>query len=217
MNDDILKYTSQLELEPNNYRLYVLRGNAKAISNDFQGAIADYNRAIAITPDYYRAYFNRGVAKFDNQDVRGAIADYQLAIGLNEAYFRPYSNLATAYMELKDPIKAYETLTKLVQLINTQKLSAEDIANRGISLDRLYVQRGLVCKAAHNFTESIEDFTRAIDLNSEAETYYLRGDSYLSLGNIILGSMDLERAHDLDPANPRYLVRPRSGQSILSR
>ena len=57
-------------------------GIAKRKSKDYQGAIADYNKAIAINPQYAVAFNNRGNAKVDLKDYQGACADYKRAISL---------------------------------------------------------------------------------------------------------------------------------------
>src|SRR5437016_5567595 len=69
---------------------YVNRGTAQYAKGDFDGAIADYDKAIALDRNYVVAYINRGNARDDKGDHDGAIADYDKAIALNP-------NEATAY------------------------------------------------------------------------------------------------------------------------
>ena len=54
---------------------YYNRGLSKGNSEDYQGAIADYNQAIKLQPDDATAYNNRGLAKSESGDIKGAIAD----------------------------------------------------------------------------------------------------------------------------------------------
>ena len=51
-------------------------------SKDYQGAIADYDKAIDVNPKYSRSYNNRGNAKYDLNNKRGACSDYKKAVSL---------------------------------------------------------------------------------------------------------------------------------------
>ena len=66
-------------------------GVEKHEKGDYQGAIADYNKAIEINPQYVNAYYNRGVAKYRSKDYQGAIADYTKVIEINPQFASAYS------------------------------------------------------------------------------------------------------------------------------
>src|SRR5277367_213241 len=55
-------------------------GTHKNESKDYQGAVADLNRAISIDPNYGKAYGNRGSARFNVGDYNGAIHDLDVAL-----------------------------------------------------------------------------------------------------------------------------------------
>src|SRR5512141_1029322 len=55
-------------------------GNIKKKSNDFKGAIEDYNKAIAIHPKYSQAYNNRGSAEGSLSDFKKALSDFNMAV-----------------------------------------------------------------------------------------------------------------------------------------
>ena len=61
---------------------YVDRGNAKSDLKDYQGAIADYNKAIEIDPQYAGAYANRGLVKNKIGDENGFCTDAKKAASL---------------------------------------------------------------------------------------------------------------------------------------
>ena len=56
---------------------------AKAEKGDYDGAIADYDRAIATAPDAVEAYVNRAISRDNEGDYEGAIADWTRALELN--------------------------------------------------------------------------------------------------------------------------------------
>ena len=63
---------------------YFNSGIAKNDLKDYEGAIADYNKAIELDPDDTVAYLNRGFAKENLGDLNGACADWRKAASLND-------------------------------------------------------------------------------------------------------------------------------------
>ncbi len=55
-------------------------GTHKNDSKDYQGAVADLNRAISIDPKFGKAYANRASARFNTGDYQGAIQDLDVAL-----------------------------------------------------------------------------------------------------------------------------------------
>ena len=74
----------------------------KVDKGDYQGAIADCNKAIELDPKYTKAYGNRGIAKYELGDNQGAIADYNKAIELDPKNAKAYHNRGWAKGELGD-------------------------------------------------------------------------------------------------------------------
>ena len=75
---------------PDDATSYLDHGNAKNARGNFDGAIADYDKALALNPSYAEAYWNRGQARFSKDDFNGALADLDQALALKP-------NLAGAY------------------------------------------------------------------------------------------------------------------------
>ncbi len=72
-------------------KAYVDQGVEKGKRGDFQGAIADFNKAIEIDPKYLRAYCNLGLAKARGLgDFEGAISHYDKCIEIDPESARAY-------------------------------------------------------------------------------------------------------------------------------
>ncbi|PSB59271.1 serine/threonine-protein kinase [Chamaesiphon polymorphus] len=81
---------------------YITSGLKKFDKRDFQGALADYNRAIKIDRKHEIAYFNRGNTKDYLGNTKGALADYNKAIALAPKFADAYANRAFVKYKLGD-------------------------------------------------------------------------------------------------------------------
>ena len=63
---------------------YYNRGIQKALCEEFDAAIIDYNEAIRIEPDYAEAHANLGMAKAGLERIDEARSDFQTALELAE-------------------------------------------------------------------------------------------------------------------------------------
>ena len=132
---------------------YFHRGVAENANGDFDGAIADYNRAIELDPRYAAAYSNRGNAKQANGDLDGAIADCSRAIELDpkDPMAHKYRGVAKkAKGDLEGAIADY---------------------NRAIELDpkysAAYFHRGIAKQAKGDLKGAIGDINDAIERNDQ--------------------------------------------------
>jgi tetratricopeptide (TPR) repeat protein len=110
-------------------RTYVESGKAKLDRKDYQGAIADYNRAISLDPNYANAYINRGLAKNLMGASHSAIEDYKHALKIDPDNADAYNNLGNVLIGTNDS----EAIGYLNRAIKIKPNNANAYANRGMA------------------------------------------------------------------------------------
>lgn len=81
-------FSRAIELDPNNpnnAETYNYRGTSYFWLEDYQKALADYDRAIQLNPNLAIAYYNRGYVRLELKDKRGAMKDFEKGASLSKA------------------------------------------------------------------------------------------------------------------------------------
>lgn len=96
--------------------LYNNRGFMKAASNDYFGALSDFNKAIELDNDDNAkslAYFNRGNLKVKSLEYDDAVKDYTNAININDKFAEAFKARALAKQKSAElDLKKFEELSK---------------------------------------------------------------------------------------------------------
>jgi tetratricopeptide (TPR) repeat protein len=109
---------------------YNKSGNQKYDRGNYQGALADYNKAISLDPKSAKSYNNRGTLKHEKlNDVQGALADYNKAISLNPKFANAYNNRGLLKYQLNN---AQEALADYDRAISLNPKFALAYYNRGL-------------------------------------------------------------------------------------
>ena len=202
-DDAIQLYTEAIDLKPDNAEAYNWRGNirnAVAMQKIFveknssvgekirSQAIDDLNRAIQLKPDYSEAYGNRGFVYYMAENYPASIKDFDRAIELDPTNAQNYI-YRSQYRRFvaKDNGLALADLNKAVELNPT----AHAYMNRAS-----FYQHDL-----KNFEAAIEDYTRAIELDTRENWlgyyHYSRGECYQELQRYDAAISDYTKAIEL--------------------
>ena len=169
-----------------NAATWVLQGISKGEQSDFDGAIADFDRAIEMDPDYALAYLNRGNAKSFKGDQEAAIIDFDRAIDLDPGNSEAYYNRGIARRMRGDHDGAIADYDRTIEL-DPNHVSA-------------YNNRGTAKGANGDYVGAIADFDRAIELDpNNASAYSNRGMAKSHMDDHDGTIADYNRAIELDP------------------
>jgi tetratricopeptide (TPR) repeat protein len=196
-------------------------GIQKLKKKDYQGAIAEFNKALEADTNNIEAYYSRGAAFFILKDYEAAIADFNQFLHLNPnnhfAYFyRGYIRAEKG--DYQGAIADYNQAIQIYPNFNTA------YTNRGFAYSKLgdsqnaiadytqaielnpesataYHNRGLVFgRDLGDYQKALSDFTKAIKLAPEdVQVYVDRGNVYKLLGEIESAIDDYSQAISLNP------------------
>ena len=157
-----------------------------AITEEYDLAIVDYDRAVELGMDHASVYNNRGISRVDKKQYDLAIADFEKAIEKDPLEFMAYSN-----KEIASRLKATSAQPKPKNYLSVDLNAADGEA---------YEIRGISFLDIGEFRPAIEDFTHAIKLKpNNAEAYCFRGFAFSCEGEYYRAIMDYDKAIVLEP------------------
>lgn len=176
--------------------IYTAHGLAAIITGNTQQALEDLQQAFDLAPNESWNYFVRGLAFFTRMEYKRALADFDAGIQLDEdAIAHTFRGLTLASLGERD--QALEACNRALELA-----SQLDETNplKSTSSGLAYFVRGLIYVLSHNFEQSIEELTKAINLlPNEALFYAVLGWAYASSGKLKEAFSNCEQAMKLAP------------------
>jgi len=150
------------------------RGQLRAGTQDFTGAITDYDRALAIRPDFAEVYVNKGSALSSLKDYSGAIARYDSALLYEPGLFLAYFNKANALAASGRHGESVTEYTRAARLMP--------------GYTPCYTARGIAYFRLNDMQKAEQDFSKAITLDS------VNAVAYLNRGKIRFNAKDVNGA-----------------------
>lgn len=174
------------------------RGISRSGRNDYEGALADFNKVMELKPDHADAYLQRGIVLRKQNKLSAALDDFNKANELDPK-LDIWLERGFAYYNLGRFAEAIADETKYLEL---DPQDASRWNRRGESHD-----------AAGNLLAALADYDKSISLNSKlAIAQFNRGAVNRKLGNVKAALEDFSRAIELnsnhsDAWNCRSLVK----------
>ncbi len=167
-------------------RIYSKRGMSYFSREEYQLAIADFDRALALDPLYAGVYLLRGIAHSLLGVYRRAIEDFDHALSLDARETFAYAHRGIAYKKLKDYERAIADFDNVLLLVP--------------KLDEANLLRSLTYAEFDESRRGLGDFDHLIEQNpDDAHAYVLRGMALCSLGEHDRAIQNLNQALELDP------------------
>jgi len=167
------------------------RGFAYAAKNDYDRAIADYDRAIGVDPADAKTFDLRGNAYYSRRDHDRAISDYDQAIKLDPKNAAAFRDRGLAYRAKRDFDHALADLNEALRIAPNQRDTIND--------------RGLTYENKGDYDRAIADFSEVIRIDPKfAAAYMNRGIMYGAKGNLDRMKSDYDAGIALKPDQANY-------------
>ena len=167
--DMIQELNKAIYLDSSNPDFYLARSEAKLYLSDPQGAKEDINRAIEINQELAEAYGVRAYALWQLGEYEKAFNDLDdfIKYSDDELKYQGYRIMAELKLELEDYEKALLEINKSIDLAY-RHLDDE------IEISELYSYRGEIKGYMGDGKGMYNDFSRALELNSDNHTLYIK-------------------------------------------
>jgi len=151
---------------------------------DYSNTISDMRIFLTYEPENTDALFMSALAKSEVSDLYGAIRDYDEIIHLEKEANPTVYKFSTVYNN-----KAY-------CLVRQGKYKeALPLVNKALDMDKseayIWDTRGEIYYKLGDFKSSIEDMNKALEIQENENSYFIRGLSNIKLGNKEEGCRDL--------------------------
>ncbi len=189
--------TAAIAADLDDAELYLYRGYAYLLNENWVEAIADYDTLIDLDPKNADAYYNRGFAWENFGDQAAALTNYTTALELDPTYIDAYINRGLLYTDEGEYEKALIDFNSVLEL-DPNSVEGWDV-------------RGYVNALQGDYDAALEAYSEVIELDPDnGRAYEGRGHALLSLGDYRRSIRDYDRALELDVFDPIELYYGRA-------
>jgi protein O-mannosyl-transferase len=186
--DSLTLWSHALAVTEDNFAAEDGLGGALVQQGRTDEAYAHFQRAAALVPDDPVAHADMGVYLHQHGDLPGAIREYEIMLQLNSlpplrAFI--YANLGSAYRQSGSYEKARESFDLALQIDS--------------SIPNIWTGMGDLAMDQNKLDEAIRDYSRAIELKPNAETYIHLGRALTGVGRSSEADRAYRQAERLQP------------------
>ena len=214
-------YSRALRIDSELVEAYVWRGIARAATDDFPGAIEDFDRAIAREPDNVLALTRRGIAHAAlvdlavgegragdvRKEIELGLKDYDAAIDLDPATIeaRVQRGVLRWFSATRDDAEA--AIPDAEELLKGASADLAIAVDLDASVWDAHYYGGLIHQRLGDLDAAMRDFSEAIKIDdSTADAWTARGLVHEIRGYFDEARADYERVTSLTPTDPEAWV-----------
>ena len=184
-------FNQVLKLKPDSYNAYIKLGLIYYKTKDYNKAEENLKKALGYKIDSSNkaiAYSGLTAIYFERRDYPKVIENGNKAIELQKSLKSTiYPQIATAYLYLKNEIRAQEFFSKGLESLNEKGPAPRVFNNGGLNASKAMLYKGLGeynIDYPNDYNKAIEYFQKVLELpiGNYNETYFDMGEAYTFLG-----------------------------------
>jgi tetratricopeptide (TPR) repeat protein/S1-C subfamily serine protease len=209
-SEALLAYQKAIQVQGNNFTLYIGQGDVLLNLRRYEEAINSYSKGINLNPNLFAGYNNRGVAYRELKQYDKAIVDLNKAIALQPDATLGYNNRGIIYRELKQYDKAIADFNKVIALQPDPTLAFHYLQPDATFA---YNNRGITYRELKQYDKAIADFNKVIAKANSFEPFWV--EAYINRGQTYFFLKQYDKA--IADFNELIYLRPDSAEAYNSR
>ena len=168
-------FDKAIEIDPHNFKSWLLRGRSKHELKKYEEAIKDFDKAIEIDPHNFKSWLLRGTSKHELKKYEEAIKDFDKAIEIDPDFYPSWvfrGKSKSALMQYKEAIKDFD------KAIEIDPQASDSLRMRGLTYLRIM-----------KYELAEKDIKKAYEINADevnfnfdlGQIFYSKKNNYLAI------------------------------------